>query len=302
MMTTSNALHRLRGCGLTVLTAVLLLGIPASTAAAVDRNCATNASRDLSNQLGKAYDDYSEEMQQLSQQLSNRTQQAYSSSSGNGNNVVANQGVINSAYQEYSYGQNEANNRLGSKIYQAWNSYSIATSACDPSAPSATPYQNPYSGGQYQNQYYNYQYPYGGYQQYPYGMSYQYNGYNYGNQYQYPYNYYQQYPYDYNQGYGYSTGVQYYGNYGVQYNSNGQYICPQVVMSTLPSGCGYDCSLDSSGCRRCEVSCRRSAQRTESCGCAQTFRPVCGRDGVTYTNECFADCAGVEVRKMNVCN
>jgi hypothetical protein len=221
---------------------------------------------------------------------------------------MANQNIINAAYQEYSYGQNQANSRLGSKVQQAWNSYYTQTAACDPSGQQGNPYQYQYSyGNQYQYPYNYGQYQYGSYQ-YPYGtsynQSYQYSyPYNYGSyNYSYPYsygNYQYSYPYDYSNYYN-QYQVQYYSNYGVQYNSNGQYICPQVVMTTLPAGCGYDCSTDGSGCRRCDVSCRRSGDQT--CRCADSFRPVCGRDGVTYTNECYADCAGVEVRKLNVCD
>ncbi len=275
-------------------------------AMAVDRDCVNDSSEQLNEQLSQAYEDYSEEMQQLAEQLNERTQMAYVSSSssnnGNRNQVTLNQGIINAAYQEYSYGQTEANRRLGSKVQQAWNSYYAQSSACD---PNGNQYHN---AGQYQ--YNQYQYPYGNYQyqyyQYPYGNYQQYQSYpyNYGNyQYQYYQPYYQQYQYQYYYPHyrgGASSGVQYYADYGVQYNSNGQYICPQVVMTTLPSGCGYDCALDSSGCRRCEISCRRSVERG-TCGCANSLRPVCGKDGVTYTNECQADCAGVDVRKQGVC-
>ena len=293
--------------GLAALTAVLLFGMPMASSAAVDANCFSNASRDLSNELNSAYSDYSDEMEQITKNLSESDKKAYQNT-----DAQLQQNLINRSRQDYAYGQSEANRRLGSKVYQAWNTYYSKRSSCDPSASSNTSYQyqqDPYANTYpYQQSYGNpYQYPYNTYQQ-SYGM------------YQYPYNY-QPYPYSsygtyrspyggysypyeyiYNQGYSYPSSVQYYDNCGVQYNNNGQYICPQVVMTTLPSGCGYDCTLDSSGCRRCEVSCRRSAQRTETCGCAQSFRPVCGKDGVTYTNECYADCAGVEVRKMNVCS
>lgn len=283
MMKTSKAVtDRLRAGAMISLTLALMLGIP-SASAANDPACQQNASRDLTNELNQAYNAYSQEMQQITDALAQNEQRAY---------AIMDQwqqyGLLNQARQTYAYGQSEANNRLGSKVYQAWNTYYSKQSYCYASNSSSSGNSNsynyqyqqyPYNQQQYGNQYYQYQQYYSPYQQ----QSYNYN-------------------YNYNQGYGYSSSVQYYNNYGVQYNNNGQYICPQVVMSTLPSGCGYDCSLDSSGCRRCEISCRRSAQRTESCGCAQTFRPVCGKDGVTYTNECFADCAGVEVRKMNVCN
>ena len=95
-------------------------------------------------------------------------------------------------------------------------------------------------------------------------------------------------------------GTSYYNNYGSPYTTGGQYICPQVVMTTLQPGCGYACSLDSTGCRHCEVSCRRAT--TNDCRCAQTFRPVCGKDDITYINDCYADCADVDVRQTGVCH
>lgn len=32
----------------------------------------------------------------------------------------------------------------------------------------------------------------------------------------------------------------------------------------------------------------------ESCVCAEIYAPVCGVDGVTYSNACHAGCKGVE--------
>ncbi len=39
----------------------------------------------------------------------------------------------------------------------------------------------------------------------------------------------------------------------------------------------------------------------EYCGCGDEFEPVCGVDGMSYVNQCFATCAGVEVDHAGVC-
>ena len=159
-------------------------------------------------------------------------------------------------------------------------------------------YQYPYEYSSYNttypynNSYYGLPDDYGSFNTYPYSTT---NPYTYTNGYEYPYTNGYSYPYD------YGNNTQYYNNYGSPYTTSGQYICPQVVMTILPAGCGYDCSLDSSGCRRCTETCRNSA-RGSVCRCAQTFRPVCGKDDVTYINDCYADCANVDVRQTGVCH
>lgn len=38
------------------------------------------------------------------------------------------------------------------------------------------------------------------------------------------------------------------------------------------------------------------------CNCPEIYDPVCGVDGVTYDNACFADCAGVKVAHTGMCD
>jgi hypothetical protein len=93
--------------------------------------------------------------------------------------------------------------------------------------------------------------------------------------------------------------------------------CLESACAPAPD-CEDRCELRSAELlRRClsaggsAASCRRDAEAAldacveaqceEPCFCLHAFKPVCGVDGVTYSNACEADCAGVEIEHEGIC-
>ncbi|XP_052777833.1 serine protease inhibitor dipetalogastin-like [Mya arenaria] len=67
--------------------------------------------------------------------------------------------------------------------------------------------------------------------------------------------------------------------------------------------CGRDGVTYPNDCERnCANTPKKSDGECPTCACILLHAPVCGKDGITYGNECMMDCAGVEKASDGDCD
>jgi hypothetical protein len=244
--------------------AVVLL--PVFAYAAVDQACLQRAVTDRSNTIKDAYKEYADDMAEAVDRLTKGQNDAIALKDSN-----QRQTELTRLQSVYANDIMQVAQTVTYKTEQAWTDYQYKQSLCGETGNGSThgaatyPYGYPSYGS-------SYGYPYNSYNSYNYGYGYPYT-YGYGNSYQY------------NRGY---------WPYGSSY-------CPQVLLTTPPTGCGYECRYDGNGCQTCELSCRRTNGVNNNCLCPQYYSPVCGRDARTYDNSCSATCAGVAITHYGQC-
>ncbi len=270
--------------------AVLALSFISSASAltTVDTECLKKAVNERSKLIKTAYDTYAKDMAKASERL----QTSETDITGFGD-ITFRQSEIQRIYDNFTYEVSERSRDLSGRLTEAWNSFEKSRSLCNASAlpASITPAYTPpnYGAPTYGN--------------YSYG-NYPYSGYSYGSYSPYysPYTPYRSYDaYSRYDSYDYDAYTRYRYGDALYTRYHGAATCSQRSLAPPPPGCGYQYGTDSSGCPSYTPVCNNTQSSSSPCTCSNLYTPVCGRDGRTYFNACYALCLGGTVQYQGPC-